>query len=101
MRIAWEEEAERDLDRIVEYILPDDPAAAQRLVDVIREAVQMLADHPHIGRVGRVVDSRELVIPGTRYIVAYQVLGDTVIILRVLHGVQRWPERFSPDYSST
>jgi toxin ParE1/3/4 len=94
MRIAWEEEAERDLDRMVAYILQDDPAAALHLVDVIREAVQILANHPHIGRVGRVVDTRELVIPGTRYIVAYQVLGDTVVILRVLHGAQRWPESF-------
>ena len=94
MRIVWEEEAERDLDRIVEYLLQDDLAAALRIVDVIREAVQVLADHPYIGRGGRVIDTRELVIPGRRYIVAYQVLGDTVIILRVLHGAQRWPESF-------
>jgi addiction module RelE/StbE family toxin len=94
MRIAWEEEAERDLDRIVDYILQDDPAVALHLVDVIREAVQILTDHPHIGRVGRVVNTRELVIPGTRYIIPYQALSDTVVILRVLHGAQRWPESF-------
>jgi hypothetical protein len=31
MQIVWEEEAERDLDRIVAYILQDDPAAALRM----------------------------------------------------------------------
>ena len=32
MRIVWQDEAERDLDRIADYILEDDPAAALRLI---------------------------------------------------------------------
>ena len=28
------------------------------------------------------------------YLIAYQVLGDQIIILRALHGAQQWPESF-------
>jgi toxin ParE1/3/4 len=47
-------------------------------------------------RPGRVENTRELVIAGTAYLVAYTVdqrLG-AVIVLRVLHGRQVWPEAF-------
>ena len=42
MRIVWQDEAERDLDRIADYILNDDPAAALRLIYTIREATGVL-----------------------------------------------------------
>jgi toxin ParE1/3/4 len=35
------------------------------------------------------------VISRTPYIVAYRITGDTVRILRVLHGARRWPEDMS------
>ncbi|WP_242518673.1 MULTISPECIES: type II toxin-antitoxin system RelE/ParE family toxin [Thiorhodovibrio] len=53
-----------------------------------------MTQNPSIGRLGRVRDTRELVISGTSYIVAYRVVGDLVLILRVLHGARRWPQRF-------
>lgn len=94
MRIFWEEDAEADLDRIFEYILEDNPEAALRVVETIRETVQILIEHPHLGRGGRVADTRELIIPGTPYIVPYQVVEDRIILLRVLHGARQWPESF-------
>ncbi len=50
-------------------------------------------DHPRRGRPGRVAGTRELVVPGTPYIVVYAVGADYVRIHRVLHGAQRWPPR--------
>jgi addiction module RelE/StbE family toxin len=97
MQIFWEEDAEADLDRIFEYILADNPDAALRIVDTIRQAVQILIEHPHLGRAGRVADTRELVILGTPYIVPYLVLDDRIILLRVLHGAQQWPESFTEE----
>jgi len=38
---------------------------------VIRNAVERLADHPHLGRSGRVEGTRELVVAGTPYIVVF------------------------------
>jgi toxin ParE1/3/4 len=37
-----------------------------------------------------------LVVSDTPYIAAYRIVGDTVRILRVLHGAQQWPETL-PD----
>ncbi|ETX00761.1 MAG: hypothetical protein ETSY2_38560, partial [Candidatus Entotheonella gemina] len=64
MRIIWQDEAERDLDRIAEYIMQDDPTAALRVISTIREAARLLTEHPNIGRAGRVAGTRELVMPG-------------------------------------
>ena len=55
MRIIWQEEAERDLERIAEYMMEDDPAAALRMISTIREAARVLTEHPNIGRAGRLV----------------------------------------------
>ena len=48
-----------------------------------------------MGRVGRVRGTRELVIAGTPYIAAYRVKGRVILILRILHGAQLWPETMS------
>lgn len=65
MKIVWQDEAEGDIDRIADYILKDDPAAALRLIWLIwtiREATGVLGEHPNIGRTGRVerIQDREL-----------------------------------------
>jgi addiction module RelE/StbE family toxin len=84
----------RRIEDISERIAADNPAAAARMVERIRAAVRRLAASPAIGRPGRVTDTRELVIPGTPYIVPYRVRGEIVQIITVLHGAQRWPDRF-------
>ena len=47
-----------------------------------------------MGRPGRIAGTRELVVPGTPYLIAYAVLEEQVVVLAVLHGAQRWPDRF-------
>jgi toxin ParE1/3/4 len=59
----------------------------QRILD----ATDQLVDHPHLGRVGRVPGTRELVVARTPYIVIYEIEGDMIRIIRVLHTAQRWP----------
>lgn len=78
---------------IAEYIAQDNPAAAHAVREAILRQVGRLAEHPRIGRPGRIEGTRELVISGTPYIVAYRVAGQNVTILRVLHGAQQWPKR--------
>lgn len=92
MRIRWTRRADCDLDSVADYIADDNPQAAARVVLRIVEAVGYLSEHPHIGRPGRVPDTRELVVTGTPYVVPYRVRGGVLEILRVLHGSMRWPE---------
>lgn len=92
MNIVWLDQAERDLDAALDYIIPRNPAAALRLYQDIRECALHLADNPRIGRQGRVDGTREIVI--YPYVMAYtvSVQMDAVIILRVLHGARVWPD---------
>lgn len=96
MRIIWHETARNDLIALRRYIANDNPQAAAEVAARIRGAVRSLSIHPYLGRPGRVADTRELVITQTSYLVAYAVDGDDVLILAVIHGARRWPDRF-PD----
>jgi addiction module RelE/StbE family toxin len=94
MRILWQDKAESDLDRIAEYMMEDDPAAALRIVSTIREAVRVLIEHPYIRHAGRVEGTREFVIAGLPYILPYQIAGQEIRILAVMHTSRKWPDAF-------
>lgn len=93
MQVRWLSRALRNLGEEADHIAQDDPAAAARMVVLIEDAVALLADHPGLGRPGRVPGTRELVVPGTPYLVPYRVRGQHVDILRVFHGRRRWPSQ--------
>ncbi len=99
MHVLWLERAERDLNNIVDYLLERSPQAALRTYETIRDRVASLADHPALGRPGRVPGTRELVIARTQYVVAYTADQDldAVIMLRVLHGPRRWPDDLAEE----
>ena len=80
-----------NLDEEFAYVARDDPEAEARLVERIAASVERLKNHPALGRPGRLPNTRELVIAGTPYIVAYRVRGQAVEILRVFHGTRKWP----------
>jgi toxin ParE1/3/4 len=83
-----------NVDAEVDYIARDNPAAADRVLTRIEQAVAHLAEHPASGRAGRVPGTRELVVSGTPYIIPYRVRKDSVEILRVFHAARRWPAEF-------
>jgi toxin ParE1/3/4 len=84
----------KNLDDEAVYIAGDNPQAAVALVKHILNMVDALAEHPAIGRPGRVPGTRELIITGTPYLIPYRVKGEAVEILRVFHGSRRWPSSF-------
>jgi toxin ParE1/3/4 len=95
LQIQWTEAAEGDLDTIERYIARDKPTAAVRQVLRIVKAVeQILPKAPFLGRPGRVPGTREMVVTGTPYIVAYRVKHNSLQILRVIHSARKWPEAF-------
>ena len=62
MEIVWRRAALNDLEAIREFIEQDNPAAAVRVYEAIRAAVDPLATYPNFGRAGRVQGTRELVL---------------------------------------
>lgn len=96
MRIVWSEPAIRDLSAVRAYIARDRPGAAAAQVALVLGAAAALAQFPQAGRPGRRAGTRELVVPRTPFVVPYRVRGETIEILRVLHGRQRWPDGLDP-----
>lgn len=92
MRLRWTRRAERDLDDIAAYIGQDSAAAAARVVlEIIDQTETQLTRQIALGRPGRVLGTRELVIGALPYIIPYRVRETDIEILRVLHTSRRWP----------
>jgi toxin ParE1/3/4 len=88
---------EQDLEAAYDYVRQDNENAAKRLVARVLSAVGMLARHPLAGREGRVQGTRELVVAGTPYVIAYRIRQDEIQLLAVLHGARRWPTAFDTN----
>ncbi len=93
MRIVWTDRALIHLEAIGAYLEERSPAGSTRVLEAIGNGVESLGRHPWRGRSGRVRRTRELVVPRTRYLVAYRLRGEDLEILAVIHGAQRWPKR--------
>jgi toxin ParE1/3/4 len=94
MKLSWTAPALADLAALHEYISADDPAAADHMLNrILLLAETQLSHMPESGRLGRVPRTRELVVTGSPYFLPYRIVGDTIQVLRVIHGARRWPER--------
>lgn len=87
--LRWSLTAGDDLREIEEYIASDSVLHAVNFVDRLVESAGRLGAAPRIGRVvpefGR-EDLREVLFRGYR--IVYLLRGDTVTVLRVVHGAR-------------
>jgi len=90
VKLVWTLPAREDRKSIREYIAADNPSAALDLDELISERAARLVDHPGLGRPGRLKGTRELVAR-RNYILIYDVVGELVRVLRVLHAARQWP----------
>ncbi|MDB5905337.1 MAG: addiction module toxin RelE [Betaproteobacteria bacterium] len=87
-RVVYAPAAFRDFERLLDFLLDEDPAAALATVPLITQAVAILQDHPLIGHT-TTADLRELVISrgNSGYIALYDYRAsqDIVVILSIRH----------------
>lgn len=87
--LRWSLTAEADLRAIEDFIAKDSVLHAVHFVDRLIEAAEQLT---RAAKIGRVVpefnreDLRELLFRAYR--IVYQVRGETVTVLRVVHGAR-------------
>ena len=93
MQVKWLRRALENLDDEAAYLAKDSPRVAGEFVVHMRNTAAMLAEHPDMGRPGRISGTRELVVTRFSYILPYRVRGGTVEILRVFHTARQWPKR--------
>ena len=94
MRVRWTTPAKEQFVSAYEYIVSENRVTAVRTADKIWESTELLARHPMAGREGRVAGTRELVVRGTPFIVAYRVERNEVWLLAVMHAARKWPDEF-------
>lgn len=90
MKLVWTQPARQDRREIREYIAADSPGAALALDELLAKKAGYLIDHPDLGRPGRIAGTRELVAH-RNYILVYDVAGEWVRVLRVMHAARQWP----------
>jgi len=91
MEIKWTKLAQEDLECIQKYICDDNPTIAKKVIlHIIDKVETMIPTNPSVGRPGRVLGTRELIIAKYPYTVPYRVKGNEVHSLRVLHASRKW-----------
>lgn len=83
--------AQLDLLSIQEHVALHDPIAAGRVVTRICRSIERLARHPLLGRPWQGGPTRALSIPDLPYRAHYQLTGDIVEILTVVHTRRQFP----------
>lgn len=86
--LIYSERALADLERLTEFLLEAAPEAALQTAELVAEAVQVLENHPLIGRPAE-AGLRELVISrshsGYLALYSYEDRQETVLILAIRH----------------
>ncbi|MFZ1011283.1 MAG: type II toxin-antitoxin system RelE/ParE family toxin [Candidatus Sulfotelmatobacter sp.] len=95
MKIVWTRKARLHLRAAYDYWSHERSThAADKMLERIFSAVELLERYPSAGRPGRVPETRELVIASTPFLVAYRARHGKIEILALLHGARKWPEEF-------
>lgn len=101
-RVVWTRRYLRELEVIGDYIAERNPRAAAKVTANIHlRTKRLLADNPFIGRVGEIEGTRELVVPGTPYIVAYRVLENSSCSTARANGRKSCNRQLLPKPCST
>lgn len=95
--LVYTEQALLDLERLSDFLLEADPQVAEHTTVLILDALEILVQHPEIGRKVH-LGQRELVISRGRtgYLALYRFLPhvDRVLVLAVRHqresGYKSW-----------
>lgn len=93
MKAVWSRRAIQHLISLRNYIAKDSEQNAVLVAKRILDAIEILQTQPDMGRAGRVLGTRELVIAGTPYIIPYRVRRDRLELIAVFHGHQKWPAK--------
>jgi toxin ParE1/3/4 len=88
MRLEWSARAVLRLAEIWEYIAKDSPESAAKTVQQIRDCVASLPTFPNLGYSTSLPNVRRLPVPGTRFVVEYQIRSERIVVVTLWHGAQ-------------
>ncbi|HES75441.1 MAG TPA: type II toxin-antitoxin system RelE/ParE family toxin [bacterium] len=89
MKLVWTQEALEDRRIVYSYIEAENPRAAINIDELFAEKANLLRQHPHLGRTGRIENTREFVVHNN-YLLVYNIKNDVVCILRLMHAARQF-----------
>ena len=90
MMVIWTLEAQQDRADIWDFIAADNPLAAVHMDELFSNAADRLGSHPWMGHKGLVPGTLEL-IPHESYCLVYEIEGDRVWVIALVHTARQWP----------
>jgi len=95
MNYRFSRRADADIEAICDRITKHNAEAAERLDEQLHHAIGLLAQFPGMGhRRSDVEDKRYLFLAVDKYIIAYRVERDELLVVRVLHGARDFRKLF-------
>lgn len=94
MKVVLAPVAERDIERLMDFLDVKSARAAAKLGVAFERTFQMMSDHPRIGRATLDGSARLLVTRYSRkssYIVRYRVLDAYILVTRIWHSKEGRP----------
>lgn len=93
MKVVWSRRAVQHLVALRAYIAKESEQNAAVVAKRILEVIDVLQTQPEMGRPGRILGTRELVIPDTPFIIPYRLRNGRLELIAVFHGRQKWPQK--------
>ncbi len=75
-----------DLEAIADFVGKQDPAAAMKLLELLFQKFDVLAEFPRIGQSVPAFGENVRIFSAKKYVIYYRVYGEQVQISRVVHG---------------
>ncbi len=92
MNVNFTPQARDDLFSIRDWIAEDDARVADQVIARIVQTAVMFGQFPMLGRVGRIVGTREFSVVGLPYLIVYRIESETEIdVVTVVHTRRKWP----------
>lgn len=95
INIFWTKKALANLEAELDYYGRINPHLAKELSTIIKDALLSISNMPAIGRPGKKIGTRELVLNKYPYILAYRVRNHVLEILTIVHQKRKNIKNFS------
>ena len=89
--VVWSRDALEDVKAHLAFIAADNPVAARRVADALRDAAAALGLAP-TGLPGRVAGVYEKSVAKVPYVIAYTIGWEMLAVVRVIHTACDWPQ---------
>lgn len=92
MELRWLPEARDDIQRLYEYLIDKNAAAAERAIRLIQTGANLLLENPELGKpMDDDTKRRELALPfgASAYILRYRLHENAIVVIRIWHGKEQ------------